>query len=538
MIRAVSDATAHATPEDWRILRGLAFYRLVLVALELVLYESGMLGLFADRVQARDFYSTAILYAIAALLLLLPITYRRPRVALQAHLHFGVDLAALLLMMYSCGGVSSGFGMLVMTPVVGVSLVLTRRMALLEAAVATLALLGEEILRQYRVEEFDSATFAQTGILGLMFFATGIAANAVALRARTSEAEVARSAGELADLSRLNERVLESMQTGVVVVDLAGRIRLLNAAASQLLRARAGAALELAAPALAAALEQWREGRPVAAAPMAPRPGTEEVVPRFTRLSNRPDASVLILLENARTLREQAQQMKLAALGRLSASIAHEIRNPLSAIAHAGQLLSEAPALSAESQRLLSMIQRQSVRIDKIVRDVLALSRREAPAPGPIALRSWLEQAILQYREAHRASREVRVEDVDARLAIQFDASHLQQVLFNLWDNSFAHGSRDGRRVVVRLSAGRITPGGPLWLDVQDDGIGIAPELLDRMFEPFFTTAHDGTGLGLFLSRELCEYNHARLTYRPQKEGACFRILFTEAARPAAGKAA
>jgi len=530
MILPVSDAARHQTPEDWRILRALSFYRLLLVTLQLVLHQSGYLARIFEAFKPGLFYYACVVYAIVALLLLLPIVYRRPGVQFQAHIQFFVDAAGITALAYASGGVPSGLGMLMLTSSVGCSLVISGRMALVQAAGVTLVMLAEEVYRMY--PEYDTGPFTQTGILGLMFFATSIAANAVAQRARKSEALAAQAGSDLASLAQLNESVIEHMQTGVTVIEDAGRIRLLNAAAAQMLAARAGDALAERAPALAERFAEWRRGR-VTETALVPRPGAEDVIPRFSRLGWGDSAPVLILLDNARALREQALQMNLAALGRLSAGIAHEIRNPLSAISHAGQLLAESPALGAEDQKLLAMIQRHSERIDKIIKDVLALSRRETRTPAPIRLRPWLEHAVAQYREGYPGQpRIIRYDQVEPDFAMSFDPSHLQQVLFNLWDNSFQHGGADGRPIEVAL--GTLRADGASHLEVRDNGPGIRPELRDRVFEPFFSTAHSGTGLGLYLARELCAYNRARLTYRETPQGACFRLSFTETARAAA----
>ncbi len=527
----VSDAAGKPTPEDWRILRALSFYRLVLVTIQLVLIESGYLTGIFDAFKPKLFYAACVVYAAFAVLLLLPIVYRRPRVEWQAHAQFFVDTAGITTLAYACGGVPSGLGMLMLTTVVGCSMVISTRMALVQAASITLVMFAEEVYRLY--PDFDTGPITQTGILGLMFFATSVAANAVAQRARKSEALAAQAGSDLASLAQLNESVIEHMETGVAVIGPAGNIRLLNVAAAQMLGGRAGEALAGCAPGLAAALDEWRQNPGAPESPLKPRPDAEEMVPRFSRLGWAADAPALVLLDNARTLREQALQMNLAALGRLSAGIAHEIRNPLSAISHAGQLLAESPDLGPENQRLLSMIQRHTERIDKIIKDVLALSRREGGASAPIPLRSWLGHAVAQYREGYPGQdRVIRCERVDADFTTRFDASHLQQVLFNLWDNSFLHGGADGRRVEVELTTGA-GPGGS-FLDVRDNGPGIPLDVRDRVFEPFFSTAHAGTGLGLYLARELCAYNRARLTYRETPDGACFRLAFTESVKAAA----
>jgi two-component system sensor histidine kinase PilS (NtrC family) len=519
------------TPEDWRILRALSLYRLLMVTVLLLLQQGGWLAVIFDPFRPVLFYSVCVAYAIVALLLLLPIVYRRPHVELQAHAQFFFDTAGITTLAYACGGVPSGLSMLLLTTAVACSMVISTRMALLQAAGVTLAMFAEEIYRLYPI--YDTGPITQAGILGLMFFATSAAANAVAQRARKSEALAAQAGSDLASLAQLNESVIEHMDTGVAVIEPGGGIRLLNAAAARMLGAYAGQALADCSPALATALADWRQDPGAPESPLAPRPGAEEVVPRFSRLGWAPDAPALVLLDSARSLREQALQMNLAALGRLSAGIAHEIRNPLSAISHAGQLLAESPDLGPENQRLLSMIQRHSERIDKIIKDVLALSRREGTTPGPIPLRSWLGQAVAQYREGYPGQdRAIRYDRVEAEFTTRFDASHLQQVLFNLWDNSFLHGGADGRRVEIELATGTGPGGG--FLEVRDNGPGIPADLRDRVFEPFFSTAHAGTGLGLYLARELCAYNRARLTYRESPDGACFRLAFTESVKAAA----
>lgn len=535
MIRPVSDAAEHATPEDWRILRALSFYRLLLVTLQLVLYETGYLARIFDVFLPRWFYATCVVYAIVSLLLFLPIVYRRPPATLQSHGHFAVDVLALTSLAYACGGVPSGLGMLLLTPAVGCSLIVTPRMSLVQAAFATFVVFAEEVIRQYTIG-YDTTPFTQTGILGLMFFATSVAASAVASRARRSEALAEQVGTDLASLSRLNQRIIEQMQTGVVAVEADGSIRLLNQAAARWIGGSIGQPLARAAPGLAVAMDHWKASRLAEGEPVRPRDGGEELIPRFSRLASGNLAPVLILLDSAQELRERARQMKLAALGRLSAGIAHEIRNPLSAISHAGQLLSESPGLGEENLRLLAMIRRHSDRIDRIIKDVLGLSRSSGATPGDIALQSWLRTAITQYRESHPGEeRNIALDQVPGGLTVRFDPSHLQQVLYNLWDNSFTHGRRPGQPFSVSLSAHWLEAGQRPYLEISDNGAGIPAELADRVFEPFFTTGAHGTGLGLYLARELCEYNRARLLYLrpvpdPPATGARFRLLFAEAA--------
>jgi two-component system sensor histidine kinase PilS (NtrC family) len=527
-------------PEEWRVLRLLSLYRLMLVAVLIVAIKSGFAPRIFDSLAGSQLQMAALAYGVVALLLMALVQQRRPHLETQAHLHLLGDLSSLSLLIYACGGVPTGLGALVITPVVGGALVLSPRMAMLQAALATIAMFGVEIARRYD-QRFDANDFTAAGVLGLMLFGASIAANAVAQRARKSEALAEQVGSEFADLSELNESIVSGMYTGVLVVDPDRRIRRLNPAARRLMQLSGEAEnrlIELEAPALASRLRQWRIDGIASGAPIASRPGAAEVVPRFSRLGSGLRAPILVLLEDAGLMREQAQQMKLAALGRLSANIAHEIRNPLSAIHQASQLLAEAEVFvddgQAQNRRLLDMIQRHGRRIDKIVQDVLAMSRREPPQP--VSARAERLSGARQPACTRKAIRTARgrskfLDMPGDSLQVRFDPNHLQQILFNLWDNAFLHGGNNG--VLVLLDAG-IDEQQHAWLEVSDNGPGIAENLRERMFEPFFTTAHQGTGLGLFLTRELCEYNQARIAYRPADSGgACFRLTFAHIAAAA-----
>lgn len=514
-----------SVPDDWGTLRLLSLYRLALISALVLIYEGGFGGFFFELSHPRLFRYACNGYAIAALLLLLPLIQRRTTLRLQAITQFGLDTLAISVLVYANGGVSNGLGILLITPILSCSMLLTRRLSAVLAAGATLALFAEEILRQSAIG-FLATEFTSTGLLGLMFFASAAAANTLATRARRGEALAQQAGSDLVNMARLNERIIESMHSGVLVVDAQRKVRASNAAALRLLEQEQpviGHRLSVRLPALDRALNEWLAGNPHEA---LVRTASRELIPRFSHLAWGAHAPMLILLEDAATVREQAQQMKLAALGRLSAAIAHEIRNPLAAIHHAGQLLAESNEIRGENQRLLAMIQRHGERINKIIGDVLDLSRRDAASPSVFALKPWLIRTIGQYQEGHaHKPRPIEWVEVDADLQVRFDPHHLQQVLFNLLDNSFEHGN--GRSIMVMISAGRDDSTGQPWLQLHDNGPGIPAALLDRIFEPFFTTAAAGTGLGLYLSRELCDYNQAWLTYVTKTEGACFRIQFS-----------
>jgi two-component system sensor histidine kinase PilS (NtrC family) len=240
----------------------------------------------------------------------------------------------------------------------------------------------------------------------------------------------------------------------------------------------------------------------------------------------------LIFLEDTSLLTERVQQSKLAALGRLSASIAHEIRNPVGAMSHAGQLLAESANMSADDRRLTDIIRKNSERVSTIINNVLQLSRRESTRPARLMLGDWLEDFLAEFSQTMQVPiAELGVREESDELEVRFDPGHLHQVVWNLCDNAIKYGEpRDGIRVEIKLA--RLNPSTRPYLEVADRGTGIEPEASDRIFEPFFTGRKGGTGLGLFIARELCQLNRAILLYEPRAGGgSLFRVVFSDPQR-------
>jgi two-component system sensor histidine kinase PilS (NtrC family) len=259
--------------------------------------------------------------------------------------------------------------------------------------------------------------------------------------------------------------------------------------------------------------------------------GARVIQPHFAPLGAEPGPT-LIFLEDTTLLAERVQQGKLAALGRLSASIAHEIRNPVGAMSHAGQLLAESPQIGADERRLTDIIQSNSERVSTIINNVLQLSRREATKPTRLLLGDWLEDFLeefcqtMQVREA-----QIGVHEATEDLEVRFDPSHLHQVAWNLCDNAMKYGEAvDGISFDIKL--GRLNPSNRPYLEVSNRGPGIEPKSVDRIFEPFFTGRKGGTGLGLFIAREMCQLNRSILLHEGRSGGgSTFRIVFSDPQR-------
>jgi two-component system sensor histidine kinase PilS (NtrC family) len=262
-------------------------------------------------------------------------------------------------------------------------------------------------------------------------------------------------------------------------------------------------------------------------------PDGANIQPHFAPLSSGRDGGVVIFLEDTSLIAERVQQAKLAALGRLSASIAHEIRNPLGAMSHAGQLLAESPSMGKDEQRLTDIIRLNARRVSQIVESVLALSRREAARPERMQLVPWTEDFVrefVQTLELYEGA--VSLAPGQADLEVRMDPTHLHQILWNLCDNAVKYASVAAGAIAVELACGVLEPSGRPYLEVADRGPGINPDKVEQIFEPFYTSQPGGTGLGLYISRELAERNGAALRYQPRAGGgSVFRIVFADPRR-------
>jgi two-component system sensor histidine kinase PilS (NtrC family) len=223
----------------------------------------------------------------------------------------------------------------------------------------------------------------------------------------------------------------------------------------------------------------------------------------------------------------------LASLGRLSASIAHEIRNPVGAMSHAGQLLAESPGTGPEVERLTDIIRVNGSRVSQIVDSVLSLSRRDKTRPERLQLKPWIEEFVQEFAQTLELDEKtVSAFDAAVDIEVRMDLTHLRQIVWNICDNAIKYGSAAAGAIAVELTCGRLETSGRPYLEIADRGSGIDPDKIEEVFEPFYTGADGGTGLGLFISRELCECNGATLRYQPREGGgSVFRVIFADPAR-------
>ena len=522
----------------WGPLNFLNLYRIVISGLFVTFYFTGNPFPQLAAHNTYLFYGASGSYLISALIFGLMIRLRIPEFNIQIHTQIFSDIIFTVLLMHASGGIQSGLGTLIIISIAGGSIVIRGQHSLLFASVASLAVLYEEY---YNTLEgiYHEGNSLQAGILGVTFFTTAIITHFVAKNIRESEALALKRGVDLANMSQLTEHIIQRMQTGIMVVDQFNRLRLINESAWHML----GMPTVVNNPYLSALNESlnnnytnWQNDRETNNSPLQLSPEHPSVLPRFAELSQEENPATLIFLEDASAVSREAQQLQLAALGRLTASIAHEIRNPLGAISHAGQLLAESPNIDDADIRLTQIISDHSKRVNTIIENIMQLGRGNKSYPQLVNLEYYLETFINDFITGNKVKTDnfIRKQEKD-NIEIRFDSSHLQQILTNLCENALRHTSED-EKIKIEFHSGISENNNHPFLDIIDHGSGIDDETAAHIFEPFYTTADTGTGLGLYISRELAECNQAHLTLIQQNKksksnGSCFRITFSDPRR-------
>lgn len=504
----------------------------MLIVLAAVYYISDDQRTLGGR-DPRLFELAFIAYACVGLAFTLAAWLRRPRAESQLYLQSYIDVLFVVVLAWASGGVQSGLVPWLLVNIALLSHFTGLRYALLFAALASLFVLAGEYFASMRLGA-DAANFERTALLGTLLFIVAwlMSVPARQLSARQMIAATPTRAGlDLRQIAQLNEEIVRELDSGVVVIDARNEVQLVNDTARTLLGAEFTAlpiALGSLSSSLLSSLMAARQSNARSTQPFDVEATGQSVLPQFIPLSS---DGMLVKLDDHAQIRQQYQQLKLASLGRLSASIAHEIRNPLGAISHAIQLIEESPTLAAHDSDLLHIARRHTVRIDRIVNDVLQLSNRQQVRTDSVDLSVLVPAFVERFRNEQELAPEHLVAHVEHGLHTVVDPGHLDQVLWNLCTNARLHNEE--RDVAIRIDGYAERPGVAV-IDVSDDGAGITDMDRQRLFEPFYSTHHNGSGLGLYIIRELCELNRAEIHCLPADKGARFRIIFATARQMAA----
>lgn len=450
-----------------------------------------------------------------------------------------VDLLFFALFNQLQFGLSVNTTALLALPVLMASVLLRRFFAVATAAAATLLLLAMVVLEGWQGNSWN-ASLTTAGVSGIGFFAIALAVSELAIRLSKEQRNAQDHMGLARQQAQLNRLVIEEMTEGVLVIDRQGRVRSANPAARQLLSAHGQtgpAPFQLrGVPAwlpLVSAIEQAFVSPAEAMQPQQllitfddqTRRGLQMRL-KFTqnRQHSEQDDVCVVLLEDLRQISARARQDKLAAMGRMSAGLAHEIRNPLAAISQANALLAEDAATPGQ-QRLTGMVADNVQRLKQIVDDILAVSPGSKGQSPLIDIRHATREAVDQWLSLHEsvsASQRLKVDllglppaELNARAMVRFDPEHLRRILINLLDNAARHSSQAPQAMMVSAQCLGQAPGAvQIMVSVLSDGPPIEPSVEAALFEPFFSTRSQGTGLGLYICRELCEQHGASMEYR------------------------
>ncbi|MDX8380315.1 MAG: PAS domain-containing sensor histidine kinase [Gallionella sp.] len=520
-----------ATPDDfWRSLNYYNFYRLVLVwfivFIALVFNAQSMFG----KLNGELFLMTGWFYAAVVMMSFIPLRLRWLTFSGQLAVQVCSDIVALTVLAYASGGIQSSVGLLLMISMAVTGIISRGKITLFFAALASIAALLEQTFEVL----YDGAPvtqYVQVGLLCVAYFAVAGLAHKLAQYAMVNQNLAQRRGRDLIGMAEANRLVMRDMQDGVLVVDEHERIVQLNPSAAHLLHDAdaSGSVLAEHFPLLYEQYLLWKNNEENTRITLQLDGGVRARL-RFVGVVREAAQGVVIFLEDMQHFQAEAQKIKLAALGRLTANLAHEVRNPLSSISYATELLQE-EAGDANQVRLLQMIRDNTQRINRIVEDVMQLNRRDRAHMETFELSRVLPVFVDEFNQAERAQAGVLEIQVHQVAVVDFDRGHFRQVLWNLCRNGLHYGHHLPGSLVLLVGAER----GRVILEVQDDGLGILKDCQARLFEPFFTTAEQGTGLGLYIAKELCEANGAWLAYHDReseagvgKTGACFRITFGE----------
>jgi len=521
----------------WRVLVTLNAFRLLISTTLLLLFVARSDPRFVGDTQPTLFAATAAGYLVFAILSAISLRQKWVSRNVLAVTQLTVDVLSIVILMHASGGIQTGLGGLLIIFIGAGALIMPITMSASLAAVATFAIIGEQAYTQL-VSVTVEPNYPAAGILSGVIFAMALAAQPLARRIQATEALARKFGVDLQNLSELNEYIVQHLRESIVVLDAGGEIRLINSSATRMLGQEdvaSGTPLEQVWPPLSEYIAEWRTDlsrSSHAELTLITEGDSVRITAHLAPLgkAGHRNGPMLVFLEDVSHINARVQQSKLASLGRLSASIAHEIRNPVGAMSHAAQLLGESPGLGEDDIRLTEIIRTHSSRVSHIIENVLQLSRRESSRPERLVVRNWLDDFADEFvRTLELQEGEFTVSDIPADLEVRMDPSHLHQVLWNLCDNAVKYASETGG-ILVEIQGGRLSgPPGRPYIEVLDCGLGVDKSTAEKMFEPFFTARSGGTGLGLYISRELCELNRATLFYLDRPGGgSIFRIVFAD----------
>ncbi len=510
--------------QAWSLLKVFFIYRFIISSLFVILLYSNFDLSLLKHQDARLFFFSSQSYLAFSIVSGICTFKRLFGYTSQAQIAIFSDIIFITLLMHASGGINSGIGILLAISIASGGLLIGGHCALLFAALASLSIITQQLYTS-QSSSIDATSFTYAGMLGAAFFTIAYLSFILAKRTEQSEILASQHQQTISNLEELNQYIIQHLQSGIIICTTNQQIKMCNEASLTICDKKEQPEnfkkLSDISPQLSNYFQQWVENNNQNVA-LIKSPNKSQTHCRFSLLKTRLETFHMIILEDIALYNQRLQQSKLASLGCLTASIAHEIRNPLGAISHAGQLLSEAPELSTQDHRLTEIIQSHCQRVNKIIEDILQLSRREPSKRKKIELNHWIKsylQIFIQTSDCDLTS--FKIESKSDNLWVHVDVGHLKQILDNLCFNALKYGNSSKETIILELDLSENSP----CIRVIDNAAEIPPDIANRLFEPFFTTSPTGTGLGLYISKELAELNQAKLSYAmTDNNKSCFTL--------------
>jgi len=514
--------------QAWILLKLFLGYRLTLASLFIALFYTQKGSALINIHHSPLFTYSSQSYLVLSVVSAVCIIWKLTRYTIQAQLLILTDILILTLIMHAYGGVTSGMGILLAVSIASGGLLIGGRCAMFFAALASLAVLAEQLYADYMHSfEISSYAYVYAGMLGASFFTISLLSFVLAKRSEQMLQFADQQKQAISNLEELNQYIIQHLQSGIIITDQQQMILMANEAVLRLTNlATLPTVLSDISEYLQLGFQTWLVDNEQNLLVLHVL-NQSDIHVRFMLLPTRYQVFYMVIIEDGTLYNQRLQQSKLASLGRLTASIAHEIRNPLSAINHAGQLLSESPDLLTQDVRLTHIIKANVSRVNHIIEDILQLSRRKDSRREKIELNTWLENYLQNFiLEQVLSASSFRLILTTEPLFVFIDSNHLKQIMDNLCLNALKYGQPEKGVITVQTVSLKQAS----CIDVIDNGEGISRENLSHLFEPFFTTSTSGTGLGLYISKELAELNQAKLIYYVTAEQqSCFRLCLFNA---------
>lgn len=509
----IRSANVWSGAEGWELLFYYNLYRFGLAVVLFVISTPNFENLSFGN-ENRSLIFAIVGFTVVSIISFINIKRQSPAIHIQAHALFLLDMLFISILALSKEIDEANIIVFFITTIAATAVMFRTKAALGYAIIAIFVIYFQDSLEFIRGETALNDYYL-TAFSALGLFTIVVIVSRIARRTRVVQNVLEQQELDLQDMDAINQIVVDQMEIGILFLEDDLSIKLINNSAREMVgdyinRAKVRSKL--------ADLINEHVKMPSGKHFVFRH---KDKVLNFSSTSMRSGA--LIRIEDNTTLSRKIQQTKLSSVGRFASAISHEIRNPLNAINHAAQLM-QTDTENPENNEMVNMIRKHVKRINNIVESILDRSRPGKAKQEEIQLKSWLDEFINTFKQSI-GDEEIFLSQIGKSENIYFDPTQLEQILTNLCQNSIKYGKTPAKLLEISMKIGRDEHSIP-YLDVMNNGATIPEDKAEKLFEPFYTTQSNSTGLGLYLSKEFCVLNGADIVYFNDIDKHGFRILF------------